>query len=83
MIKYSSRVLWLKRNLPNQLLKLQNQNRRLPKHQISQRIRHGCERDKFGYTPLNEAISLKRSETADLLRKHGGKTGEELIAEWK
>jgi cytohesin len=32
-------------------------------------------------TPLDEAIQLKRTETADLLRKHGGKTGEELKAE--
>ena len=30
-----------------------------------------------------EAISLKRTEIADLLRKHGGKTGEELKAEGK
>ena len=29
-------------------------------------------------TPLDLAISSKRSETADLIRKHGGKTGEEL-----
>jgi hypothetical protein len=29
------------------------------------------------------AIHLKRTETADLLRKHGGKTGEELKAEGK
>ena len=36
-----------------------------------------------GYTPLDEAINLKRTETADLLRKHGGKTGEELKAEGK
>ena len=31
----------------------------------------------FG-TPLDEAIRFKRTETADLLRKHGGKRGEEL-----
>ena len=31
-------------------------------------------------TPLDEAIKRKRhSEIADLLRKHGGKTGEELL----
>ncbi|SVD82708.1 uncharacterized protein METZ01_LOCUS435562, partial [marine metagenome] len=30
-----------------------------------------------GKTPLDLAIHLKRTETADLLRKHGGKTGEE------
>ena len=29
-----------------------------------------------GRTPLDEAIALKHTETADLLRKHGGKTGE-------
>ena len=33
-----------------------------------------------GLAPLDVAIQLKRSETADLLRKHGGKTGEELKA---
>jgi ankyrin repeat protein len=33
-----------------------------------------------GKTPLDLAIHLKRTETADLLRKHGGKTGEELKA---
>ena len=32
-------------------------------------------------TPLDEAIRRKHLETADLLRKHGGKTGEELKAE--
>ena len=36
-----------------------------------------------GKTPLDLAIQLKRTETADLLRKHGGKTGEELKAEGK
>ena len=34
-------------------------------------------------TPLDWAISRKHPETADLLRKHGGKTEEELKAEWK
>ena len=34
-------------------------------------------------TPLDWAITGKRSETADLLRKHGGKTAEELKAEGK
>ena len=33
----------------------------------------------YGETPLN----LSSGETADLLRKHGGKTGEELKAEGK
>ena len=36
-----------------------------------------------GYTPLDLAIHYKRPETADLLRKHGGKTREELKAEGK
>ena len=34
-------------------------------------------------TPLDWAIKYKRNETADLLRKHGGKTGEELKSEDK
>ncbi len=33
-----------------------------------------------GTTPLDYAIHFKQPETADLLRKHGGKTGEELEA---
>ncbi len=33
-----------------------------------------------GETPLDLAIENKQTETADLLRKHGGKTGEELRA---
>ncbi|MDC0065849.1 ankyrin repeat domain-containing protein [Verrucomicrobia bacterium] len=36
-----------------------------------------------GRTPLDRAINKKSPETADLLRKHGGKTGEELEAEGK
>ena len=38
-------------------------------------------RDFLGMTPLNMATGHKK--TADLLRKHGGKTGEELKAEGK
>jgi hypothetical protein len=35
-------------------------------------------------TPLEDvAIKYKKTETADLLRKHGGKTGAELKAEGK
>ena len=34
-----------------------------------------------GRTPLDWAIKYKQTEIADLLRKHGGKTGEELKAE--
>jgi len=37
-------------------------------------------KDYDGKTPLDSAIFAKQSETADLLRKHGGKTGEELEA---
>ena len=40
-------------------------------------------KDDVSDTPLDVAIQLKRTETADLLRKHGGKTGEELKAEGK
>ena len=36
-----------------------------------------------GDTPLDWAIEINRTETADLLRKHGGKTGAELKAEGK
>ncbi|MDC0308981.1 ankyrin repeat domain-containing protein [bacterium] len=36
-----------------------------------------------GRTPLDLAIRFKRTEIADLLRKHGGKTSEELKAEGK
>jgi ankyrin repeat protein len=39
--------------------------------------------DNSGDTPLDTAIRRKRPETADLLRKHGGKTGDELKAEGK
>ena len=39
--------------------------------------------DDDGITPLDFAIVDKQSETADLLRKHGAKTGEELKAEGK
>jgi len=40
-------------------------------------------KDDGGRTPLDWAIQLNRTETADLLRKHGGKTGEELKADRK
>ena len=36
-----------------------------------------------GETPLDMAIAMDRTETADLLRKHRGKTGEELKTEGK
>ena len=37
----------------------------------------------IGDTPLDGAIQRKRTETIDLLRKHGGKTGDELKVEGK
>ena len=40
-------------------------------------------KDDKGRTPLDWAILNKQTEIADLLRKHGGKTGEELKAEGK
>ena len=38
-------------------------------------------RNNNGGTPLGLAIWIKETEIADLLRKHGGKTAEELKAE--
>jgi ankyrin repeat protein len=38
---------------------------------------------KNGNTALDLAIQYNQSEIADLIRKHGGKTGEELKAEDK
>jgi len=40
-------------------------------------------KDDKGRTPLSGAIKQKQTEIADLLRKHGGKTGKELKAEGK
>ena len=40
-------------------------------------------KNKYGRTPLDLPIQQGKTETADLLRKHGGKTGEELKAEGK
>ena len=40
-------------------------------------------KDDVGDTPLDMAIGLEQPETADLLRKHGGKTAEELKAQGK
>ena len=39
--------------------------------------------DDVSRTPLDDAIEGDKKETADLLRKHGAKTGEELKAEGK
>ena len=36
-----------------------------------------------GKTPLDYAVMGKKTDIADLLRKHGGKTGAELKAEEK
>ena len=38
---------------------------------------------KQGLTPLDAANETNHTEIADLIRKHGGKTGEELKAEGK
>ncbi len=46
-------------------------------------ITHGAsidERNIIGNTPLDEALLNKRSKTAEHLREHGAKTGEELKA---
>ena len=40
-------------------------------------------KDVVGKTPLDFAESKEHKEIADLLRKHGGKTGDELKAEGK
>ena len=40
-------------------------------------------KDEDGKTPLDYAIGRNQPESVDLLRKHGGKTGEELKAEGK
>ena len=39
--------------------------------------------DEDGETPVDIAIMSNQPQTANLLRKHGGKTGEELKAEGK
>ena len=39
-----------------------------------------CHAQGDGNTPLDWAIKYDETETADLLRKHGGKTAEELKA---
>ena len=53
---------------------------------VKQHIAAGTDvnaKDDNSDTPLDSAIFAEKTETADLLRKHGGKTGEELKAEGK
>ena len=53
---------------------------------VKQHIAAGTDvnaRRAIGDTPLDGAIQRKRTETIDLLRKHGGKTGDELKVEGK
>ena len=40
-------------------------------------------KDDGGETPLDFAIRRNQTETADIIRKHGGKTADELKAEGK
>ena len=40
-------------------------------------------KDERGKTPLDLAIQVRNTKTSALLRKHGGKTAEELKAEGK
>ena len=44
---------------------------------------HVNAKDEDGKTPLDATSVYSKKETADLLRKHGGKTGAELKAEGK
>ena len=56
------------------------------KEAVEQLIANGADvnaKTMRGETPLGVAIWVKETEIADLLRKHGGKTGEELKAEGK
>ena len=51
---------------------------------VKQHIAAGVDvnaKDVNGYTPLDWAVFNKDTKTVDILRKHGGKTGEELKAE--
>ena len=53
---------------------------------VKQHLADGADvnaKDGGGDTPLDWAIKYNHTENADLLRKHGGKTGEELKAEGK
>ena len=51
---------------------------------VKQHLASGADvnaKDNRGSTPIDYSIVNKQPETANLLRKHGGKTGEELKAE--
>ena len=53
---------------------------------VKQAIADGADlnaKHKYGLTPSHRAAFRGHEETADLLRKHGGKTSEELKAEGK
>ena len=53
---------------------------------VKQAIADGADlnaKHKYGLTPLHRAAFRGHEETADLLRKHGGKTREELKVEGK
>ena len=53
---------------------------------VKQHIAAGTDvnaKDDDGETPVDWAIKFNHPKTADLLRKHGGKTAEELKAEGK
>jgi ankyrin repeat protein len=57
-----------------------------PKEIVKLLIVNGADvnaKNKFGHTATYLANLRNETETADLLRKHGGKTGEELKAEGK
>jgi len=46
-------------------------------------VSDGNAKDNDGKTPVDAAVDDGNNQIADLLRKHGGKTGEELKAEGK
>ena len=56
------------------------------KEVAEQLIADGADVNAKGYegsTPLDNAIEFKHFDTVDLLRKHGGKTAEQLKVEGK
>ena len=71
-----------------------NKYKQTPLHQSAQEKKEVCKlliskgamvnvKGNYGKTPLDWALRFKRTKIADLFRKHGGKTGEELKAEGK